>query len=63
MARGLKPEINVGLMVTAHIWQNNRQKEQLAKLLYRLGRYDGRYWGVEAGVTEGRYVEWFVAGY
>lgn len=47
MVREIKPEINVGEVVNARIWTNLRQKEQLAKLLYRIAKYDARYWKLE----------------
>jgi hypothetical protein len=47
MVKDIKPEINVREVVNARIWTNLRQKEQLAKLLYRISRYDERYWKIE----------------
>lgn len=51
MIRGLLPNINVGLVVNARIWSNSRQKEQLGRLLYRIGKYDERYWKIEIDVN------------
>lgn len=47
MARGFKPEINVGLVVNARIWSNSRQKDQLGRMLFRIAKYDERYWRLE----------------
>lgn len=61
--RGLKPEINVSLVVTARIWDSFSSKANLAKVLYRIGRYDSTYWEVPPMMTENEYVNWFVQNY
>jgi hypothetical protein len=46
MIRGLLPNIDVALVVNARIWSNTRQKEQLGRLLFRIAKYDERYWRI-----------------
>ncbi len=64
MARGERPDVNVHTVVSAHIWTNSRQKEQMGKLLYRIARYDDRYWTLGGEfMNENRYADWFVGNY
>lgn len=64
MTRGLKPDINVRLVVKAHIWNNSRQKEHLGKLLFRISRFDDSYWTLDCdSANESKYAEWFAINY
>lgn len=63
MARGLKPQISIIAVAGSHIWNNNRQKELLARLLYRVAHYDSTYWTVPDGMSESAYSEWFIVNF
>lgn len=64
MARGLKPDINVGLVASSHIWTNNRQKEMMGRLVYRIGKYESGYWSIhDPTMSESMYSEWFMVNF
>jgi hypothetical protein len=46
MVRGYKPDVNVALVVNARIWTNNTEKDRFARLLFRIGKYDSKYWKI-----------------
>lgn len=51
MIQEIRVEVNVREVVNARIWTNLRQKEHLAKLLFRIAKYDERYWKIECDAT------------
>ena len=59
MMRGMHPQVNFRVIAESRFWNNNRQKETFAKLLYELGFYSKDYWPVDPNLGERAFVEEF----
>lgn len=57
--RDMHPNVNLRTIAEARIWTSIRQKENLAKLIFEIGYYDGTYWNVADFRSERDFITYF----
>lgn len=61
--RDLHPDINLMDIVESRVWMRSKEINILGKLIYQIGKFDSKYWGLEPSQTEEDFVRTFTISY